>query len=127
MPRVDDTGEDEESDADVGHAPGQQLYVRADWRFRSHWRWNAVVNAVADRERVAGDPRDDVDDYVTVDMALRRARLIGNLELALVVRNLFDEDVREPSVFVAGPIAAFVQDDLPLAGRNAYVELRYRW
>ena len=118
---------DEESDSDLGHAPGQQLHVRVDWRWRDRWLASAALNAVADRERVPGDARPAIDDYALVDLTLRRTRLAPGLDVALAVRNLFDEDAREPSQFVAGPIPAFIRDDLPLPGRNATFELRYRF
>lgn len=51
---------------------------------------------------------------------------MGGLDVGLTVRNLFDEDIREPSNFVPGFLGHFITDDLPLAGRAAYFELRYR-
>ncbi len=116
---------DEVTGADVGHAPGQQLHLRADWRFGRGFRLGAVLNAVADRERVFGDPRPPVDDFATVDLVLRREKL-GRFDVGVVVRNLFDEDVREPSSFVPGFFTRFIENDLPLAGRAAFVELRFR-
>ena len=118
---------DETTGADAGHAPGQQLYLRADWRFGRGFRLGAVLNAVADRERVFGDPRPAIDDYATVDLVLRRERIAGHLDLSVLVRNLFDEDVREPSTFVPGLVLRFIDNDLPQAGRAAFVELRYRF
>ncbi len=94
-----------------------------------------MLNAVADRRRIAADPRDDVDDYLTVDLNLRREGLAGKLDLGLIVRNLFDEDVREPSLYVPGfpqrgtngrGPTRFIPGDLPQAGFAAFVELRYR-
>jgi iron complex outermembrane receptor protein len=85
------------------------------------------LNAVADRERVFGDPRPAIDDYATVDLVLRRERIAGHLDLSVLVRNLFDEDVREPSTFVPGLVLRFIDNDLPQAGRAAFVELRYRF
>ncbi len=112
--------------ADVPHAPGQQLTLRADGRLGPHWRLGAVVNAVADRRRAVGDFRPEVDDFVTFDLVLRRERLGRDLELAVLAHNLFDEDVREPSVFVPGGLPFFIPGDLPQAGRSVLAELRFR-
>ena len=78
-----------------------------------------------DRNRAAGDPRSDVDDYVLVDLTLRRTHLWKNWEVALLVKNLFDEDAREPSP--NGDPVPFIPDDLPLAGRSILGELRYQF
>ena len=51
-------------------------------------------------------------------MTLRRKRIAKRWQLAASVRNLFDEDAREPST---GAIA----DDYPLPERSVYAELRY--
>ncbi len=116
---------DETTGTDAGHAPGQQLTLRADWRFARGFRLGAVLNAVADRERVFGDSRPAIDDFATVDLVLRREKL-GRFDVGVVVRNLFDEDVREPSSFIPGFFTRFIENDLPMAGRAAFVELRFR-
>jgi outer membrane receptor protein involved in Fe transport len=91
-----------------------------------------VAEAVADRQRVAGDPRPPVDDYATVDLVVRRGdlptgrMLPGRLEAALLARNLFDATVLEPSFYVPGPLPRYIPGDLPLAGRSILVELRWR-
>jgi iron complex outermembrane receptor protein len=116
---------DENLDADAANSPEKQLYVRADWDFAEHWNLNLQSNWVMDRNRAAGDPRSDVDDYVLVDLTLRRTHLWKNWEVALLVKNLFDEDAREPSP--NGDPVPFIPDDLPLAGRSILGELRYQF
>ncbi len=118
---------DEATGAGAGHAPEQQLFIRTDWSSLHGWHFGAVLNAVAGRQRVFGDPRQEIDDYLTVDVNLRRAGLADKADVGLIVRNLFDEDVREPSVFVPGPITRFITDGLPQAGLAAFVELRFRF
>jgi len=117
--------EDVDSGADAGHAPHHQLHLRAERHLRS-WRLSLVATAVADRERVAGDPRPPVDDYATVDLIVRRKKLPGKLEATLLARNLFDATVLEPSFYVPGPLPRYIPGDLPLAGRSFLVELRWR-
>ena len=114
---------DESTDSDAGNAPHHQIYLRAEWRFMPDWLLTPQVKWVLDRERVAGDPRPDIPDYAIVDLALRRKNIMGHLEVALLVHNLFDADAREPSP--APPV--LILNDLPLPGRSILGELRYRF
>ena len=116
---------DENLDADAANAPEKQLYGRADWDFAEDWNLNLQANWVMGRNRVKGDPRNEIDDYVLVDLTMRRTNLWKNFEAALMVRNLFDEDAREPSP--NGDPVPFIPDDLPLAGRSILGELRYQF
>jgi hypothetical protein len=45
------------------------------------------------------------------------------MEVALLVKNLFNDHAREPSLN-GTPVPA-IPDDLPLAGAAAFVEVRY--
>ncbi|HEV8690192.1 MAG TPA: TonB-dependent receptor, partial [Ideonella sp.] len=108
---------------DPGLAPRQKAQMRADWRFAPGWQANAQLNWVADRRRQFGDTRPPIADYTTVDMALR-ANLGRTWELALVGRNLFDADAREPSPF--GVPFVSIPHDLPLPGRAIFVTLGCR-
>ena len=76
------------------------------------------------RNRVVGDLRDPVEDYILFDLNIR-SQLSENIEIALIVNNLLDEDAFEPS-----PNAMpdpFIPNDLPLAGRSFLGEIRYRF
>lgn len=111
---------DEDTDSDAANAPQRQLYIRADWEFRPDWTLNGQANWVADRKRAAGDARPEIDDYTTVDMTLRRKPEDSSWEFALSGHNIFDEDVREPSLAPGS-----IPNDLPLAGRSYYLEVGY--
>jgi outer membrane receptor protein involved in Fe transport len=111
---------DEQTGKDAGHAPQQQLYLRSDWRFAQNWRTTAQLNWVADRKRVAEDSRPPVDDYTTFDLSLRWQTNLRDWEVALIGKNIFDADVREPS-----PAPGRIPNDLPLAGRSLFLEVRY--
>ncbi|HVK93829.1 MAG TPA: TonB-dependent receptor [Noviherbaspirillum sp.] len=113
---------DDTTGEDAGLAPRKRLFVRADWRFMPLWQLGATLNRVADRRRESGDSRPQIADYTTVDLSLRREKLAGDWDVSAMVRNLFDEDAREPS-FAPGNIPF----DLPLPGRALYVELRHRF
>jgi len=114
---------DRKMNADPGFAPHHQVYVRANWQPLAGMQVIPQVNYVAGRDRSKGDTRDAVDDYTTVDLTLRwKPDRAQAYELALSGRNLLDANVREPS-----PASGLIPDDLPLAGRQVYGEIRRVW
>ena len=114
------------TDSDTGRAipdaPGQQFKVDLNWEFRSNWFVHSQLNWVGDRQRaVAIAPavqRPAIDDYTLVNLTLRRKNILPDLDASFVIRNLTDEDAREPS---SGEIA----DDYLLESRSLWLELRY--
>jgi outer membrane receptor protein involved in Fe transport len=114
---------DEATDEDAGNAPHHQIYLRADWEFLPDWHFNSQINWIIDRDRVVGDNRPDIDDYSLVDLTVRRKNIKDHWEIAFAVRNLFDSDAREPSP--ANPV--LIPNDLPLAGRSFFGEIRFRF
>ncbi|WP_395700805.1 TonB-dependent receptor plug domain-containing protein [Aquabacterium sp.] len=103
---------------DVGYVPRRHAVLRADWRPAGNLRANLLVNQVADRRRAPGDTRPPVADYTTVDLAVGTDRGIGQWNLQAGVRNLFDADVREPSL-----APGLIANDLPQAGRSVTLQL----
>lgn len=120
------TAEDKAGD-EPGYVPGQQAYVRADWMFRPNWFIDGQVNWVADRKRTADDPRDDIDDYTTVDLTLRHKNPRSAWNVAVSVRNLFDANVREPSLGPTATGTITYPFDYPSAGRSFFGEVRYQF
>lgn len=113
---------DETMDVPAAKSPEKQFYLRADWILPRDWRVNMQANWVMDRNRVFGDLRPQIDDYIVVDLSVRK-RLRKSFELGLTVNNAFDEDAREPSAN-AVPMP-FIPNDLPLSGRTILGEIRY--
>ena len=113
------SSEDKDSNSDAADSPQQQLYIRAHYSLTPIWSLNTQLNHVMDRQRAAGDLRSDIDDYTVVDLTIRATEFSPGYEFAVSARNLFDEDVFEPSL---APGA--IPNDLPLAGRGFFVELR---
>lgn len=109
---------DEATRRDAGYLPHHHWYGRADWRFSPGWLLGGQVNHVADRRRAAGDTRPPIADDTTVDLTLRSERGRSAWNFAVSVRNLFDADLREPSL-TPGSI---IPNDLPLAGRTLYLQ-----
>jgi len=115
--------EDKGTDADVGLYPQQQAYLRTDWSVLPDWYLNTQVFWIADRARAANDNRAEVEDYWTVDFTLRhRPQVIrsGDWNLALGIRNVFDEAVFEPTEYQPA-------NDLPMAKRHLFFEVRYKF
>jgi len=116
---------DEDINKDSGNAPHHQVYLRADWKLMPDWHLNTQLNWVGERERVTGDARSPVDDFTTVDLTLRRSNIAKNWEVAVSAHNLFDEDVREPSLNATPQ--PLIPNDLPQAGRSVFAEVRFKF
>ncbi|TFW02377.1 TonB-dependent receptor [Oxalobacteraceae bacterium OM1] len=112
---------DEATGQDAGYAPHQQFYLRGDWRFDQGWFASSQLNRVQDRRRPAGDSRPPVPDYTAVDVTLRRDGGRNGWEFSASVRNLFDADIREPSLS-----SGLIPQDLPMPPRTLWVQLLYR-
>lgn len=112
--------EDSNSGARVADAPGQQLIIAADWKFMPDWLLHPQANWVASRHRATGDTRNEIADYILVDLTLQRKNLFRGVELTLAARNVFDEDAREPS-------DGKIPNDFPMEGRSLWAELRGRF
>jgi len=121
--------EDKNLDADAAYSPEKQLYMVANWQPTELWNINVQANWVMDRNRASGadDFRSDVDNYALVDLTIRRKSIWDHVDIALIVKNLFDEDAREPSLAggVGSPVP--IENDLPLAGQQILGEIRYHY
>lgn len=116
---------DNKTDRPAGEAPNHQIYGRAEWRAFSGWHFNTQINWVGEQRRISADTREPVDDYTTVDLTLRSEGLWRGLDMSLSVRNVFNEDTRDPSPY-ADPVP-LIPGDFPMAGRNVVGELQYRF
>ncbi len=110
---------DETTHSDAGFAPRRHLAGRLDWNVFGWGVLSSSVNHVADRRRAAGDNRPRIADYTTTDLSLSSERGSRNWEWSLVLRNLFNADVREPSL-------PAIPNDLPMARRSVYLRLTYK-
>ena len=100
----------------VAGVPRHQFFLRGDWRFAPQWSLDGRFNWISSRQRPVGDPRPTLAGYRTVDLLLRRTDIFGKGELGFMVRNLLDQDRREPS-----PQA--IPNDYPLEGRSYSVTM----
>jgi iron complex outermembrane receptor protein len=110
---------------DSAGAPEKQFYVQGDWMPVSDLNFNIQANWVMDRNREFVDSRSEIDDFVQFDMTLRKKNIWQHVEAALIVKNIFNENVREPSPN-SFPVPG-IPNDLPLAGRSVFGEIRYNF
>jgi outer membrane cobalamin receptor len=108
---------DKETQDPVANTPRLQFYLNPHWTFLPEWSLDGQLKWIGDRKRSTGDVRSDINDYTLVGLTLRRKNLFGHWDLAMAVRNLFDQDVREPT-------AAAIPDDYPMPGRSIWIELQ---
>ncbi len=116
---------DKATDEIVPDAPGMQFYANLHWKFLPSWSLDTQFYWIGNRPRAKGDPRPEIKDNELVNLTLRRKNIIKHWDVALAVRNLFDEDVREPSAFNPDlPAGSAIPNDLPMEGRAFYGEVR---
>lgn len=111
---------DKTTNKSIADAPGQQFMLNAAWDFLPLWQLQGQINWVADRERLMGDPRPNIDDYTLVNITLHRENILPSLDLAFSLRNAFDQDAREPS-------GNEIPEDYPLESRSAWLQLSYKF
>ncbi len=117
-----------QSSVDWGNYPQQDAYVRWDWLFYPDWYLNTQLNWISDRERPFGDPRQKLKGYAALDLTVRHKNIKNSQwNFAFGVKNLLNQSMFEPS---PGPDQAGViriPNDLPLAGRSLFAEIRYKF
>ncbi|MHC4390189.1 MAG: TonB-dependent receptor plug domain-containing protein [Planctomycetota bacterium] len=79
--------------------------------------WNTNLMYVGQRERGAGDSREDLDDFIRVDTTLG-VDLVDTVNVSASLYNVFDTDVREPA-----PSA--IPRDFPMPGRTFFFRVRF--
>lgn len=111
-------------DALVADAPGMQFYLNPHWEFMPEWSLDGQLTWVGNRPRAKDDPRAEISDYELVNLTLRRTNIAKHWDVALAVRNLFDEDARIPSPYTPGVTdGAFIPNDYPMATRAVWAEV----
>lgn len=116
-------------DAWVHDAPEMQFYLNPHWTFLTNWSVDGQYYWIGDRRREKADPREDVDSFQVVNLTLRRENIAKHWEAAVAVRNLFDDDGREPSPYDpgAGALGAYIPNDYPIASRSLWAEVRFHY
>jgi len=113
---------DQITESNAPLVPNNQFYLRLDWLVLDNLQLNLRANRVMGRERNVNDTRAEIKDYTLVDFNANWSSGIENLDLSFMVKNLFNQDAREPT-----PFGQFIDNDLPLPGRNAYLQVNYSY
>jgi iron complex outermembrane receptor protein len=102
--------------------PAHLFYARLSFDYPD-WNFNLQGNWVGTRKRAEGDLRSDLRGYHKVDFNITRKNIldINGLDAKLYVKNLMDEDIREPSII------GDIKNDYPMPGRNAHLGISYQF
>jgi len=111
--------EDRDTGEIVPEVPELQFYANVHWNFLPHWSLDGQYFWIGNRHRDEADPRPPIADYNLVNVTLRRLNIFHNWEAAVLVRNVFDENIREPS-----PAPGVIPNDIPMEGRSIFGEVR---
>lgn len=114
--------EDKRTGSRAVNFPEQQLLLGVHWQAAPDLSFNVQATHIMNRQRLSTDPRKAPDDYTMVDLALRK-QFTPAIEAAILVKNLFNEHAREPTL-LSEP-APRISGDLPLPGRSLLGELRF--
>ena len=110
----------------LGYSPEHQAYLRADRLLFPGWYLNLQLNRAGAWARHIGDPRTKLDATLSVDLTLRYKNPRKTpWNFALGARNLFDEDVRSPSLGPDANGVINIPGDYPEAGCSYWAEARY--
>ncbi len=116
------------TDTLIPDTPELQFYLNPHWKFAENWSLNGQYYWIGEQHRAEDDPRENIGAYDLVNLTLRRKNIIENLDVALAVRNFFDEDARIPSIYDPNaPEGAYIPDDYPIEGRSFWLELSYKF
>ncbi len=96
--------------------PKQFAYLNIDWHFIPDWQLSTQVNWIADRQRVDGDLRKDINDYTLVNLSLLYQ--YQSWKAGITVKNVFDRKAYEPS-------DGKIPDDYPLNERQLFFSVEY--
>ena len=113
---------DTQNGGPVADTPRQKLFLLTKWDVNNYWNINAIVNWIADRQRMKDDPRDDIDDYITTDLVVTHKHAGQSWKIELLIKNLFDVNAKEPSAYDPNtPNGASMVDDYPLESRSLFI------
>lgn len=111
----------------LGLTPEQDASLRLHWEITPFWMLTPQLVWLSETRRPNGDNRPDLDGYTIFDVSMRH-QMTKKISASLIVRNLFDADVREASQEpdITQPIAP-IPNDLPQPGRSLTLQLTSRW
>ncbi len=116
----------QEDGTEAPRAPGKQFYTRLIWNFTHFWTLTPELHYIGQRPRAPGESRAPIAASTRVDLMLRYQNHYNPWDFSVRIRNLLDEDLREPSIgnnSISG--GAALPGDIPLEGLRVVAEFRY--
>lgn len=102
---------------ELANASSQMAGLSYIYPLSTEWSASALYKYVGEKQRIEIDPREAIDGYSTIDLALQyNSRSLG-LILTAGVKNAFDNDVLLPA-----PVGTYV-DDFNHGGRHYFLRL----
>lgn len=113
------------SDEDKERVPGMMSFVDVRYQVTEQITLTTQSYWISDRKREAGDARPEVDDYLQTDLNLLW-QFTAASQIALGVKNLFNENIVEPvpdsALFALG---LGFPDDYPMQSRSVFGSILY--
>lgn len=119
--------EDSRTGEQIANAPEQQLSLSLHQQVTERCALNPQANWVGKRNRIEADNRPTLTGYSIVDVTMNCHYANNALSVSAGVKNAFDTDAREPSLFNTDLGAAPVPKDYPLEGRSFFVGAAYHF
>ncbi|WP_370279447.1 TonB-dependent receptor plug domain-containing protein [Pontibacterium sp.] len=104
----------------VADVPNHTAYLAVDYRLSDQWRLHLNNHWIGSSFRASGDSRDKLSGYSWTTLKLTKAFEPEGLSVALIVKNLLDENARAPA-------SSIIPNDYPLEGRSIWGELTYHF
>ncbi|MBI5639720.1 MAG: TonB-dependent receptor [Nitrospirae bacterium] len=117
-PRDSHTGER------IAFVPGSRASAGVNYGFSKYLVSHADVLWTGSRPRPAGDTRDDVASYTTVDLTLTLRNIYKTLEIQAAIHNLFNKKYEDPDLSGA---SRFIPYDYPREGISALFRVSYKF
>jgi len=102
----------------IADVPNHTGYLAIDYKMLNDWALHLNNHWIGSSVRERTDTRDKLSGYAWSTLKVSKAFEQRNLETAVIVKNLFDENARTPS----SPI---IPGDYPLEGRSIWAEITY--
>ncbi|MCK4706438.1 MAG: TonB-dependent receptor, partial [Gammaproteobacteria bacterium] len=115
-----------EADKEAPYAPSQQFYAQLIWQPFDFWYVIPEVHYLGIRPRDLGETRDAIKSSTRLDLMMKYQNHYNDWDFSVRIRNLLDEDLREPSIgndSITG--GAALADDIPMEGLRIMAEFRY--
>ena len=106
----------------VGNSPRWQGYSRLSWHPTASWEGAVSMKYVSGRFRASDDPRPNPEDYASFNLTVSRYFGSKDYFIRLIARNMTDADRRDPNLAKKSKNLPYIDNDIPLAGRQLFVQ-----